>query len=181
MLRPEGDPRHFQPSTYFTTAQKMAKTLMADAELVRATFMPVSRDGSVDLTLAAKTDGCNYNGNCGANLYLFRSPSQSRQPGGVPPNVHTLRECGVTVFIYAQSAIYPAFAVASYWATTRCDDRVGPPPRCTLSQVWAAALRQGAPPDAAAKIGWAPGTGWSFSTKLSPGADGFELTLPDNC
>jgi hypothetical protein len=173
--------RGFQPSTYFAQAQAIARALMADAELVGATFMPVSRDGTVDLALASKIDDCNYQSDCGANYYAFRSPQKSRQPGGVPSNVHTSRVCGVIVYLYAYYPYYPAEAVARYWTTTHCEDRVGPPPRCTLTQVWTAARARGAPADAAAQISWAPGTGWRFSTRLGPDAAGFEGSVPDDC
>ncbi len=171
------DASRFAPSQYFATARKLARDAVADAELVGAMFSPVSHDGTVDLNLAAKIDGCSGVLDCGHNFYAFRSPSRSKLPDGAPSNAQPPRECAVIVFIRE------ADVAVRLLITSQCQDALAPPPRCTLAKIWAAAEARGAPAELAARMTWSPPEGWLVSTRIrsSDPPAVFEQLLPDDC
>jgi hypothetical protein len=149
---------------------------MPDAELFSATFMPVLRDGAVDLAMSPRIENCPGVVDCGGvNFYGFRSPSRSKRPAGIGSDARTPRECAIMVFIHTT-------AIAVQTLTSKgCEDKVGPPPRCTLAQVWTAAVALGVPSDAAARISWSPEDGWTFAVRLSRDGPELQRSLPDDC
>ena len=105
------DPRHFDPVVFYPTAVELARTFVADAELMFFKAVPAREDGTIDLTLATAKQ----------NVYLYRSPAPANQGErdcvGVEPSADK-----VIAFVYP---------------STECDyPLVTSPPRCTIAEVW---------------------------------------------
>jgi serine/threonine protein kinase len=132
------DPRHFDPSAYFVTAQALARKLLPDAALTVMTFRSVLSSGLVDFEFAGLGDV----------TYTFRSPSRSIRPPGVPRNAPFQSACMVMVEVSEET-------VSAVTGTVGCDDDIVPPPRCTTADVWKVAIADGMAADRLATIQWA--------------------------
>ncbi len=111
------DPKYFDPVGFYPTAAGLARTFVADAELMFFKAVPARADGTIDLTLATAKQ----------NVYLYRSPSTA---------TNGERDC-VGVEPYADKVI------AFVYPSTECEyPLVTNPPRCTVGEVWARAHAQ---------------------------------------
>jgi hypothetical protein len=142
------DLHHFDPSAYFPRARSLARTLVPDAELTMMLFSSVASDGFVDFDFMSQEQ----------ISYMFRSPSRSTRPAGVPRNAPLPRDCGVVVMVSndsvaampsAQSCEYAPLARRAVPRTMSGASRSPAEPRAISSRTWrgctAGLLRRAAP------------------------------------
>ena len=160
--RADYDPKHFDPIAYLPKAAELAKALAPDAKLTELEFDPVFSDGHVDLTMEGRD-----------REYNFRSPSRSKHPDDVPPNLDVERACMIHVEIGVHEV------TARIQTSDTCNAAFVRWPKCHFAALWQQALAQGVPKTYVARIGWLAGNDWYFDTALD-GAGG-QHDVEDRC
>ncbi|HEU0037200.1 MAG TPA: serine/threonine-protein kinase [Kofleriaceae bacterium] len=136
-------PKRFDPLAYLPKAKAIARQLLPDADFSELQFYEnVQPDGHVDLTLPSESE----------SYFEFRSPSRSKAAK------QDTTEVGCYVMVY----ITPTGAEARIRDDDECDHPIRPPPRCTLAEVWQAAIALGEKADAPATIAFLPDGAWFF-------------------
>jgi serine/threonine protein kinase len=155
------DPKRFDAMGFLGEAERRAKGVIPDAELITFDVDGVYPDGHADLTLDDDYDA----------TYDFRAPSKSERPAGLPVGVEADIPCMVHVTVSVDDGI-------EVYAGTddKCDQPLRPRPRCTLAQVWEKAIKIGAPKNAVMQIDYL-WDGWFAQI----GDDTFTESLPDDC
>jgi serine/threonine protein kinase len=143
----------FDVAGYLATARALAREVMPDAVLVGLRADSVPSDGVMNFRQGALP----------RVIYSFRSPARSTGSG--------TRECLVDVRVGVAGATVAPRVDAS------CAAKAIEPLRCTLRELWARAIEEGAPPDQAAniQIGEQDATAWSFA------AHGFAASYDNRC
>jgi hypothetical protein len=161
--RADYDPRRFDPVGYLPKALALARRLYPDARLTSFEFDPVFPDGRVDLTMEGRD-----------REYIFRSPSASQRPAGMPRNLPVERPCMVYVEVGASSI------TAAIRSSEDCDARIVRHPRCSFAGVWKKARAAGVAGDLVARIGWLFDEKWFFDVDLE-GKGGGVSSFEDGC
>lgn len=117
-------------------AQKLARQLMDDAQLIRVDASYVAPDGTANLTL----------GSAGYAMFHFRSPKRSKR-GSVPRGVGL--QCKVIVMVNPTQGLYVVPA-----DDHECNDPIIGLPKCTPVEIWKRAIALGAPSDAVAQLAY---------------------------
>lgn len=159
------DATKFDASAYAPKALALARTLLADAGFVRFDVHYVFPSGKADLT---KSDS--------DTSYLFRSPSHSARPAGLPSNVDAEIACYVEVTIGVHEV---EVRVRDNSSDAACRWPIRGLPRCSLAQVWAKAQADGVPGDAIAKVGFLEDGTFMFDG--APDGSGGIKTYADAC
>jgi hypothetical protein len=123
------DATKFDPVLFAPTARELARSLVADAELMFIKVVPAHEDGTIDLTKASDKQ----------NVYLYRSPSAADADG--------VRDCvGVEP--------YPERVIAFVYPSKDCDYPLAAAPRCTIAEVWLRAKTDRAFTESEAHVGF---------------------------
>jgi serine/threonine protein kinase len=162
---PDFDPKAFDVTGYYPTAEAWAKQLWPDAELVRLDASGVRPDGRADVTL----DRSFY------VRYWFRSPKVSERPADLPIGVDHKAKCNVQIWIDASGIK----AIPFEWD---CDEALIPKPTCSLEQAWAKAHKLGAPSgNAVAQIVYMTNIVTKKTVWYVQVGDQFSQQFPDGC
>jgi len=122
------DPKAFDVSGYYKTAEAEAKAIWPDARLVRIDADGVRPTGLSELTLS---DDFYVR-------YWFRSEKQSKPPADLPIGVDYEATCNLQIWV-DQGGVK---LLPMSW---ECDEIQVPPPKCTFEQAWKKAIKAGAP------------------------------------
>jgi len=130
--RPDGfDPTRVVVWEHFLKAEKLAQQRFADAKLVRIDVHGVNSAGLVNLEVSGDFSS--------SVLFRWRSPAASKPPAELPMGAKHKSEC---LYYYMVSTR----GISRYTVDQLgCEESIVPRPRCTLQQVWRAAVKQGAP------------------------------------
>jgi hypothetical protein len=155
------DAKDFDAMAFLEKAEKAARDVYPDAELIGFDVDGVYPDGHADLTLSDDFDA----------TFEFRSPSRSKRPDDLPVGV----EAEIPCLIYV--SVDPADGVEIYPATDEeCAQPLRPRPKCTLQQVWHKAIQIGAPATGAVMEIDYLWDGWFVQI-----GDDFTESIPDAC
>jgi len=160
------DPKHFDALAYAPKALALARGVFPDAGLTRFDVYGVFPDGHADLTLTHDDSS-----------YVFRSPSHSARPPGLPANLPVEIACYVEVTVKPQEVDVRVRDLDPIDAT--CKWPLRPIPHCSLAKVWKLAQAEGAALDTIAKIGFLSDGAWFFDNEYD--GKGIVKSFPDRC
>jgi hypothetical protein len=162
------DPKAFDVSGYYATAEDVAKKVYPDAKLVRIDADGVRPSGLADLSLAD-------------NLYVrywFRSEAASKRPDNIPIGVEYKSKCNFQIWVEPDGIEL----MPMDWD---CDEETVAPPKCNLEQVWDKAIKIGAPKgNVVSSIGFRSNIvsheiRWFFD--IGESGEVFSEQIPDGC
>jgi hypothetical protein len=156
----------YLPKAYLPKAYALAKSVWPDVGLVSFEINNVFPDGHADLTLPD-----------GEVEYLFRSPSHSARPAGLPSNKSVDIECYIEVTL---TATHIAVRTRSHSGDENCRDFLRAFPKCTPAGVWNFAKLQKAKLDTVAKVSFLHDGSWWFDNQDS-NQEGVATSYPDQC
>jgi hypothetical protein len=165
-LKAPYDPRHFDAKAFAPQALELARKIYPDAGFTRYDIYYVFPDGHADLT-AAHDD----------SSYLFRSPSHSARPPGIPANEEVDIKCYVEVTVHPHEVEVRARGLDPI--DTNCKWPLRPLPACNLAGVWKQAHAAGAALDTVAKIAFLSDGQWFFDNEGND--QGFVKSFADRC
>ena len=165
-LKATYDPRRFNAKAFAPQALELARKIYPDAGFTRYDIYYVFPDGHADLTSAHDDSS-----------YLFRSPSHSARPPGIPANEEVDIKCYVEVTVHPHEIEVRARGLDPI--DTNCKWPLRPLPTCDLAGVWKQAHAAGAALDTVAKIAFLSDGQWFFDNEGND--QGFVKSLPDRC
>lgn len=165
-LKATYDPRNFNAKAFAPQALELARKIYPDAGFTRYDVYYVFPDGHADLTQAHDDSS-----------YLFRSPSHSARPPGIPANEEVDIKCYVEVTVHPHEIEVRARGLDPI--DTNCKWPLRPLPSCDLARVWKQAQAAGAALDTVAKIAFLSDGKWFFDNEGND--QGFVKSLPDRC
>lgn len=129
---PGFDPEKVSVGEHFATAERGARAVFSDAELVRIDITGVNARGLVNTRLSSGSFSSSV-------LFRWRSPSRSERPASLPLGAQHEAEC---LYYYMVSDD----GISSYTVShLGCEELTVPRPRCTVPQIWQRAVAAGAP------------------------------------
>jgi len=165
-LKATYDARRFNAKAFAPQALELARKIYPDAGFTRYDIYDVFPDGHADLT-AAHDD----------SSYLFRSPSHSARPPGIPANEEVDIKCYVEVTVHPHEIEVRARGLDPI--DTSCKWPLRPLPTCDLAGVWKQAHAAGAALDTVAKIAFLSDGQWFFDNEGND--QGFVKSFADRC
>jgi len=164
-LPPNWDPKAFDVTGYFKTAEAAAKQVWPDAQLVRIDADGVRPNGMSELTL----DDEYY------VRYWFKSETQKKPPAGQPIGVKNKQVFNLQVWVSKDGIdIQPMD-----WDD---DEDAVPPPKCSFKGAWDKAIKTGAPGgNAVAEIGYMSNIVSHQIVWMIQVGDAYDDQLPDGC
>ncbi|MBV8760015.1 MAG: protein kinase [Deltaproteobacteria bacterium] len=165
-LKATYDPRHFNAKAFAPQALELARKIYPDAGFTRYDIYYVFPDGHADLTSAHDDSS-----------YLFRSPSHSARPPGVPANEEVDIKCYVEVTVHPHEIEVAARGLSPI--DTNCKWPLRPLPTCDLAGVWKQAHAAGAALDTVAKIAFLSDGKWFFDNEGND--QGIVSSFADRC
>jgi len=160
------NPKKFDGAAYARKALALAQSVFPDAKFVRFDINNVYPNGLADLGL---TDD--------DSSYLFRSPSHSARPAGVPKNLEVDIPCYVEVTVGSREIDVRVRSMDPI--DPNCKWPLRPLPSCNLGQVWTKAKAQGADLDTIAKIAFLSDGKWFFDNEHD--GEGLVESYDDRC
>jgi hypothetical protein len=159
------DPKAFDVTGYYKTAEAEAKSVWPDAKLVRIDADGVRPSGKAELTLS---DDFYVR-------YWFRSEKESKPPPDLPVGMEYEATCNLQIWV-DQSGIK---LLPMSW---ECDEILVPPPKCTFEEAWAKAIKAGAPGgNAIADVSYMANIVSKQIRWFVTVGDKFSEQLPDGC
>ncbi|MDB4962640.1 MAG: pkn1 [Myxococcales bacterium] len=160
------NPKKFDAAAYAPKALALARQLYPDAGFVRYDMVNVFPDGLASLGLT--DDDASF---------LFRSPSHSARPAGIPKNLDVDIPCYVEVEVGVREVRARVRSMDPIDAN--CKWPIRPLPTCSPAQVWAKAKAKGADLATVAKVAFLSDGTWFFDNEND--GEGFVESYPDRC
>jgi hypothetical protein len=159
------DPTKFDLMKFYPEAEAEAKKIWPDAKLWRIDAQGVYPDGHADVTLAENWEV----------MYRFISPKHSEPPAGTPMGVKKDENCVIYVDVEKEG-------IRSHvWSWDCKEEKLIRAPKCTPAQVWAKAIKLGAPAkNAVAELGYRSDFDGNVLWYFDIG-DQYSQMIPDNC
>jgi serine/threonine-protein kinase len=159
------DPKAFDITGYYKTAEAEAKSVWPDAKLVRIDANGVRPSGKAELTLS---DDFYVR-------YWFRSEKESKRPADLPVGMEHEATCNLQIWV-DQGGVK---LLPMSW---ECDEILVPPPKCTFEEAWAKAIKAGAPGgNAIADVSYMANIVSKQIRWFVTVGDEFSEQLPDGC
>jgi hypothetical protein len=123
------DPQRFDAVAFQKQAEAAAREQLPDAVMVATDLIGVNADGVINFELESGSQA----------LYRFRSPSRSKPPADFPSNATFSSNC--VVYVLVQQSGVNTFVPDK----SNCNTPLTGVPRCSATQVWSKAVKQGGP------------------------------------
>jgi hypothetical protein len=123
------DPKRFDAVAFQKQAEAVARQQLPDAVMVATDLMGVNADGVINFELESGSQA----------LYRFRSPSRSEPPKDFPSNGTFSSSC--VVYVLVQQSGVNTFVPDK----SNCNTPLTGVPRCSATEVWSKAVKQGGP------------------------------------
>jgi hypothetical protein len=123
------DPKRFDAVAFQKQAEAAAREQLPDAVMVATDLMGVNSEGIINFELGSGSQA----------LYRFRSAARSKPPADFPSNATFSSNC--VVYVLVQESGVNTFVPDK----SSCNTPLTGVPRCSATQVWSKAIKQGGP------------------------------------